>query len=160
MGPFSHRVDHGLDNRIIAYGCMTLLIDYVQKYNLELGGYLGTVVKGLSDHAAEIRISALLIIQRLCNSPNNDYLFHLEKVVPLIIPPLQKILATTLKSSASKQDMLGHADLMTTALRTLFLLGESIGNVELDEIVVSSCASNSAVEPYVSMISHQDMKRQ
>ncbi|KAJ7366442.1 armadillo-type protein [Mycena albidolilacea] len=124
MGPWTHKVDDGLDARKTAYETMYTLLDTCLA-KLELPTFLGRVLPGLADNSDEIKVISHMM------------LFRLSQVAPAAVsqkldeatPELEKTMrGATVTKDTVKQDLERAAELQRSALRALAALSKLAGS--------------------------------
>ncbi|KAK7047997.1 Cullin-associated nedd8-dissociated protein 1 [Favolaschia claudopus] len=124
MGPWTHKVDDGLDARKTAYETMYTLLDTCLA-KLELPTFLGRVLPGLADDSDEIKVISHMM------------LFRLSQVAPAAVsqkldeatPELEKTMkGATVTKDTVKQDLERAAELQRSALRAVAALSKIAGN--------------------------------
>ncbi|KAF7297547.1 Cullin-associated nedd8-dissociated protein 1 [Mycena kentingensis (nom. inval.)] len=120
MGPWTHKVDDGLDARKTAYETMYTLLDTCLS-KLDLPTFLGRVLPGLADDSDEIKV--------ICHM----MLFRLSQVAPAAVsqkldeatPELEKTMkGATVTKDTVKQDLERAAELQRSALRAVAALSK------------------------------------
>ncbi|KAJ7751005.1 armadillo-type protein [Mycena maculata] len=120
MGPWTHKVDDGLDARKTAYETMYTLLDTCLA-KLELPTFLGRVLPGLADDSDEIKVISHMM------------LFRLSQVAPAAVsqkldeatPELEKTMkGATVTKDTVKQDLERAAELQRSALRAVAALSK------------------------------------
>ncbi|KAJ6521352.1 armadillo-type protein [Mycena vulgaris] len=120
MGPWTHKVDDGLDARKTAYETMYTLLDTCLA-KLELPTFLGRVLPGLADGSDEIKVISHMM------------LFRLSQVAPAAVsqkldeatPELEKTMkGATVTKDTVKQDLERAAELQRSALRAVAALSK------------------------------------
>ncbi|KAJ6584561.1 armadillo-type protein [Mycena capillaripes] len=120
MGPWTHKVDDGLDARKTAYETMYTLLDTCLA-KLELPTFLGRVLPGLADDSDEIKVISHMM------------LFRLSQVAPAAVsqkldeatPELEKTMkGATVTKDTVKQDLERALELQRSALRAVAALSK------------------------------------
>ncbi|KAJ7037768.1 armadillo-type protein [Mycena alexandri] len=120
MGPWTHKVDDGLDARKTAYETLYTLLDTCLA-KLDLPTFLGRVLPGLADDSDEIKVISHMV------------LFRLSQVAPAAVsqkldeatPELEKTMkGATVTKDTVKQDLERAAELQRSALRAVAALSK------------------------------------
>lgn len=115
LGPFTHKVDEGLDIRKAAYGCMDRLVQRTPG-RIEPNAFLERLAAGLLDES-DVRQTCHIILQRLPAAEpfKQPLLGRLDSLVQ----PLRKTIFARLKKDAVKQELDRHDDLVRSAMRAV-----------------------------------------
>ncbi|KAF9016837.1 ARM repeat-containing protein [Hymenopellis radicata] len=120
MGPWTHKVDDGLETRKTAYETMYTLLETC-RMKLDMHEFLSRVLAGLSDESDEIKVISYMV------------LFRLSQVAPAAVsqrlddatPPLEKTMkGATVTKDTVKQDLERAAELQRSALRAVAALNK------------------------------------
>jgi cullin-associated NEDD8-dissociated protein 1 len=112
MGPVKHIQDNGLDNRKLAYECLSNVIHLGL---IEMEPFMEKVVQGLQDSNNEVKMLVHSILITLCTkSPNS-----LSSTIDTIMPLLEVSLFTVTKENAVKQEVEKNKQLVESALKTV-----------------------------------------
>lgn len=118
MGPWTHKVDDGLETRKTAYETMYTLLDTCLS-KLDLHEFLGRVVAGLADDADEIKVLAHMMLFRLSSVAPTALAQRLDEFTP----PLEKTMkGPTVTKDTVKQDLERAAELQRSTLRAVAAL--------------------------------------
>lgn len=133
MGPWTHKVDDGLDARKTAFETMYTLLDTCLT-KLDLHEFLTRLLPGLSDDADEIKVISHMMLFRLSQVAPAAVSQRLDE----ISPPLEKAMkGATVTKDTVKQDLERAAELQRSALRAIAALSK-IGtgaSVKFDAVV-------------------------
>ncbi|KAG5725387.1 Cullin-associated NEDD8-dissociated protein 1 [Termitomyces sp. T112] len=120
MGPWSYKVDDGLDARKTAYETMYTLLDTCLA-KLDLYEFLSHVIPGLSDDSDEIKVISHMILFRLAQIAPAAVSQRLDEATP----PLEKTMkGANVTKDTVKQDLERAAELQRSALRAVAALSK------------------------------------
>ncbi|KAK0197925.1 armadillo-type protein [Armillaria mellea] len=115
MGPWTHRVDDGLETRKTAYETMYTLLDTCLT-KIDLHEFLGRVIPGLTDDSDEIKVISHMMLFRLAQVAPAAVSQRLDEAAP----PLEKTMkGATVTKDTVKQDLERAAELQRSALRAV-----------------------------------------
>ncbi|GAX78344.1 hypothetical protein CEUSTIGMA_g5786.t1 [Chlamydomonas eustigma] len=113
LGPFKHTIDDGLELRKAAFECMDILLTACRP-QIDAPTFMQHLESGLQDHY-DVKMPSHMLLCRLAASEPSTVLAALERFVP----PLEKTLATKVKSDAVKQELDRHEDMIRSCLRAI-----------------------------------------
>ncbi|KAF5376967.1 hypothetical protein D9615_007234 [Tricholomella constricta] len=120
MGPWTHKVDDGLEARKTAYETMYTLLDTCLT-KLELHEFLGRVIPGLSDDSDEVKVISHMLLFRLAQVAPAAVSQRLDEATP----ELQKTMkGASVTKDTVKQDLERSAELQRSALRAIVALSK------------------------------------
>eukprot|EP00761_Pharyngomonas_kirbyi_P004559 gb/GECH01004564.1/.p1 GENE.gb/GECH01004564.1/~~gb/GECH01004564.1/.p1 ORF type:complete len:1232 (+),score=391.62 gb/GECH01004564.1/:1-3696(+) len=112
LGPFTHKVDDGLDLRKATFECLDTLHDNCLEY-IDPIPFIDAIKEGLSDRNQDIRMLTYIVLSKLCeSSPGN-----LFSAVDQLVPPLEATLKKKLKENAVQQEKDRHEEEQRAVLR-------------------------------------------
>ncbi|KAF9560250.1 TIP120-domain-containing protein [Agrocybe pediades] len=120
MGPWTHKVDDGLDTRKTAYETMYTLLDTCLS-KLNLHDFLGRVIPGLSDDSDEIKVISHMMLFRLSQVAPTAVAQRLEEATPQLEKTMK---GATVTKDTVKQDLERAAELQRSALRAVAALSK------------------------------------
>ncbi|KAF9482351.1 TIP120-domain-containing protein [Pholiota conissans] len=120
MGPWSHKVDDGLDTRKTAYETMYTLLDTCLS-KLNLHEFLGRVIPGLSDDSDEIKVISHMMLFRLSQVAPAAVAQRLDEATPLLEKTMK---GANVTKDTVKQDLERAAELQRSALRAVAALSK------------------------------------
>ncbi|KAI5120871.1 hypothetical protein M0805_008243 [Coniferiporia weirii] len=121
MGPWTHKVDDGLEARKTAYETMYTLLDTCLS-KLDLHEFLGRVVSGLSDDSDEIKVLAHMMLFRLSGVAPTALAQRLDEITPQLEKTMKGPAVT---KDTVKQDLERAAELQRSTLRAVAALHKS-----------------------------------
>ncbi|PBK61875.1 ARM repeat-containing protein [Armillaria solidipes] len=120
MGPWTHKVDDGLETRKTAYETMYTLLDTCLT-KIDLHEFLGRVIPGLTDESDEIKVISHMMLFRLAQVAPAAVSQRLDEAAP----PLEKTMkGATVTKDTVKQDLERAAELQRSALRAVGALSK------------------------------------
>ncbi|KAK0446544.1 armadillo-type protein [Desarmillaria tabescens] len=120
MGPWTHKVDDGLETRKTAYETMYTLLDTCLT-KIDLHEFLGRVIPGLTDESDEIKVISHMMLFRLAQVAPAAVSQRLDEAAP----PLEKTMkGATVTKDTVKQDLERAAELQRSALRAVAALSK------------------------------------
>ncbi|RDX51535.1 TIP120-domain-containing protein [Lentinus brumalis] len=120
MGPWTHKVDDGLDARKTAYETLYTLLDTCLS-KLELHEFLGRVVVGLADDSDEVKVICHMMLFRLAQVAPTAVAQRLDDLTP----PLEKSMnGPAVTKDTVKQDLERAAELQRSTLRAVAALSK------------------------------------
>jgi cullin-associated NEDD8-dissociated protein 1 len=154
LGPFTHKVDEGLDTRKAAYGCMDRLVQRVPGH-IEPNAFLERLGAGLQDES-DVRQTCHIILQRLPSAEafRQPLLGRLDG----LMEPLRKTIFARLKNDAVKQEVDRHDDLVRSGMRAIASLERmpgSDGCVQFKELL-DAIKQSDQKERFLSIRSELD----
>ncbi|KAF5385600.1 hypothetical protein D9757_006791 [Collybiopsis confluens] len=120
MGPWTHKVDDGLDARKTAYETMYTLLDTCLP-KLDLHEFLGRVLVGLSDDSDEIKVICHMMLFRLSQVAPAAVSQRLDEATPQLEKTMK---GATVTKDTVKQDLERAAELQRSALRAVAALSK------------------------------------
>ncbi|PPQ69227.1 hypothetical protein CVT25_006944 [Psilocybe cyanescens] len=120
MGPWTHKVDDGLDTRKTAYETMYTLLDTCLA-KLNLHEFLERVIPGLSDDSDEIKVISHMMLFRLSQVAPAAVAQRLEEATPQLEKTMK---GATVTKDTVKQDLERAAELQRSALRAVAALSK------------------------------------
>ncbi|KAF7296627.1 Cullin-associated nedd8-dissociated protein 1 [Mycena chlorophos] len=123
MGPWTHKVDDGLDARKTAYETMYTLLDTCLA-KLELPTFLGRVLPGLADDSDEIKVICHMMLYRLSQVAPAAVAQRLDEATPELEKTMK---GATVTKDTVKQDLERAAELQRSALRAVAALSKVAG---------------------------------
>ncbi|KAJ7644420.1 armadillo-type protein [Roridomyces roridus] len=120
MGPWTHKVDDGLDARKTAYETMYTLLDTCLA-KLELSTFLGRVLPGLADDSDEIKVISHMMLFRLSQVAPAAVAQKLDEATPELEKTMK---GATVTKDTVKQDLERAAELQRSALRAVAALSK------------------------------------
>lgn len=142
MGPWTHKVDDGLETRKIAYETMYTLVRILRHiiekdfsdYNglqldtcltkLDLHIFLGRVLPGLADDSDEIKVISHMMLFRLSQVAPAAVAQRLDEATPQLEKTMK---GATVTKDTVKQDLERAAELQRSALRAVAALSKIPG---------------------------------
>ncbi|KAF8907661.1 armadillo-type protein [Gymnopilus junonius] len=118
MGPWTHKVDDGLEARKTAYETMYTLLDTCLA-KLNLHEFLGRVIPALSDDSDEIKVISHMMLFRLSQIAPAAVSQRLEEATPQLEKTMK---GATVTKDTVKQDLERAAELQRSALRAVAAL--------------------------------------
>ncbi|PCH33074.1 ARM repeat-containing protein [Wolfiporia cocos MD-104 SS10] len=120
MGPWTHKVDDGLEARKTAYETLYTLLDTCLT-KLDLHEFLGRVLAGLSDDSDEVKVICHMMLFRLAQVAPTAVAQRLDEITP----PLEKSMkGATVTKDTVKQDIERAAELQRSTLRAVAALSK------------------------------------
>ncbi|TFK28383.1 TIP120-domain-containing protein [Coprinopsis marcescibilis] len=120
MGPWTHKVDDGLETRKTAYETMYTLLDTCLA-KLDLHAFLGRVIPGLSDESDEIKVISHMMLFRLAQVAPAAVSQRLDEATPQLENTMKGAQVT---KDTVKQDLERAAELQRSALRAIAALSK------------------------------------
>ncbi|KAF9007899.1 armadillo-type protein [Cyathus striatus] len=120
MGPWTHKVDEGLEARKTAYETMYTLLDTCLT-KLDLHEFLGRVLPGLSDDSDEIKVISHMMLFRLSQVAPASVSQRLDEATPQLEKTMK---GATVTKDTVKQDLERAAELQRSALRAVAALSK------------------------------------
>jgi len=120
MGPWTHKVDDGLEARKTAYETLYTLLDTcLQK--IDLHEFLGRVLAGLADDSDEVKVICHMMLFRLAQLAPTAVAQRLDEITA----PLEKSMkGATVTKDTVKQDLERAAELQRSTLRAVAALSK------------------------------------
>ncbi|RPD59457.1 TIP120-domain-containing protein [Lentinus tigrinus ALCF2SS1-6] len=120
MGPWTHKVDDGLEARKTAYETLYTLLDNCLP-KLELHEFLGRVAAGLADDSDEVKVICHMMLFRLAQVAPTAVAQRLDDLTP----PLEKSMnGPAVTKDTVKQDLERAAELQRSTLRAVAALSK------------------------------------
>ncbi|PPQ98061.1 hypothetical protein CVT26_003287 [Gymnopilus dilepis] len=123
MGPWTHKVDDGLETRKTAYETMYTLLDTCLA-KLNLHEFIGRVIPALSDDSDEIKVISHMMLFRLSQVAPAAVSQRLEEATPQLEKTMK---GATVTKDTVKQDLERAAELQRSALRAVAALSKVSG---------------------------------
>ncbi|KAF8878431.1 armadillo-type protein [Infundibulicybe gibba] len=120
MGPWTHKVDDGLETRKTAYETMYTMLDTCLT-KLDLHAFLGRVIPGLSDDSDEIKVISHMMLFRLAQVAPAAVSQRLDEATPRLEKTMK---GATVTKDTVKQDLERAAELQRSALRAVAALSK------------------------------------
>ncbi|KAF8824090.1 hypothetical protein HHX47_DHR9000534 [Lentinula edodes] len=120
MGPWTHKVDDGLEARKTAYETMYTLLDTCL-HKLDLREFLERVVLGLADDSDEIKVICHMLLFRLAQVAPAAVSQRLDEATPQLEKTMK---GATVTKDTVKQDLERAAELQRSALRAVAALSK------------------------------------
>ncbi|KAJ3507237.1 hypothetical protein NLJ89_g6418 [Agrocybe chaxingu] len=120
MGPWTHKVDDGLETRKTAYETMYTLLDTCLA-KLNLHEFLSRVIPGLSDDSDEIKVICHMMLFRLSQVAPAAVAQRLDEATPQLEKTMK---GATVTKDTVKQDLERAAELQRSALRAVAALSK------------------------------------
>ncbi|RXW15834.1 hypothetical protein EST38_g10023 [Candolleomyces aberdarensis] len=120
MGPWTHKVDDGLETRKTAYETMYTLLDTCLA-KLDLHVFLSRVLPGLSDDSDEIKVISHMMLFRLSQVAPTAVSQRLDEATPQLEKTMK---GATVTKDTVKQDLERAAELQRSALRAIAALSK------------------------------------
>ncbi|TFY60061.1 hypothetical protein EVJ58_g5390 [Rhodofomes roseus] len=120
MGPWTHKVDDGLEARKTAYETLYTLLDTCLA-KLDLHEFLGRVLAGLADDSDEVKVICHMMLFRLSQLAPTAVAQRLDEITG----PLEKSMkGATVTKDTVKQDLERAAELQRSTLRAVAALSK------------------------------------
>ena len=123
VGPFTHVVDDGLENRKAAFECMYTLLETCSN-QINISDFIENLVRGLEDNSSDIKSMCHIMLEHLAQSNGTALVLVLDSVVE----PLRTTLEKKPKESAVKQDKERYEELVRSALRAILVISQIPGS--------------------------------
>ncbi|EGN92705.1 hypothetical protein SERLA73DRAFT_98928 [Serpula lacrymans var. lacrymans S7.3] len=120
MGPWTHKVDDGLEARKTAYETMYTLLDTCLS-KLDLHEFLSRVLPGLSDDSDEIKVICHMMLFRLSQVAPTSVSQRLDDATPQMEKTMK---GATVTKDTVKQDLERAAELQRSTLRAVAALSK------------------------------------
>jgi cullin-associated NEDD8-dissociated protein 1 len=120
MGPWTHKVDDGLETRKTAYETMYTLLDTCLA-KLDLHTFLSRVIPGLADDSDEIKVISHMMLFRLSQVAPTAVAQRLDEATPQLEKTMK---GATVTKDTVKQDLERAAELQRSALRAIAALSK------------------------------------
>ncbi|KAG6828860.1 hypothetical protein H0H92_006567 [Tricholoma furcatifolium] len=120
MGPWTHKVDDGLDARKTAYETMYTLLDTCL-VKLDLHEFLNRVIPGLADDSDEIKVISHMLLFRLAQVAPAAVSQRLDEATPQLEKTMK---GANVTKDTVKQDLERAAELQRSALRAVVALSK------------------------------------
>jgi len=120
MGPWTHKVDDGLEARKTAYETMYTLLDTCLT-KIDLPAFLGRVLPGLADDSDEIKVICHMMLFRLSQVAPAAVSLRLDEATPQLEKTMK---GATVTKDTVKQDLERAAELQRSALRAVAALSK------------------------------------
>jgi len=148
MGPWTYKVDDGLETRKVAYETMYTLLDTCLA-KLNLNEFLERLIPGLSDDSDEIKVISHMMLFRLSQVSPAAVTRRLDEITPLLAKTMK---GATVTKDTVKQDLERASELQRSALRAVAALSKISTGVSLkfdmlvDEVKRNATWSNELKE--------------
>ncbi|KZT08972.1 TIP120-domain-containing protein [Laetiporus sulphureus 93-53] len=118
MGPWTHKVDDGLEARKTAYETLYTLLDTCLA-KLDLHEFIGRVLAGLADDSDEVKVICHMMLFRLSQVAPTAVAQRLDEITPLLEKSMK---GATVTKDTVKQDIERAAELQRSTLRAVAAL--------------------------------------
>jgi len=118
IGPFTHKVDDGLELRKAAFECMYTMLDTCLDA-LDLPEFISQLKDGLEDQE-DIKMLNHMILGRLAVKSGTALVANLTDLVE----PLKKTVTTKTKEEAVKQQIERNEEMIQSALRAIYQISQ------------------------------------
>ncbi|KAK7688067.1 hypothetical protein QCA50_008437 [Cerrena zonata] len=122
MGPWTHRVDDGLEARKTAYETLYTLLD-TSLSRLDLHEFLSKVLAGLADESDEVKVISHMMLFRLSQVAPAAVVQRLDEATPLLDKSMKGAAVT---KDTVKQDVERAAELQRSTLRAVVALSKIV----------------------------------
>merc|ERR1711879_240715 len=149
VGPFTHVVDDGLENRKAAFECMYTLMETCLSH-VNVSTFISHLVSGLDDNSADIKSMCHIMLEHLATSDGPAVVQALDSVVD----PLRVTLEKKPKESAVKQDKERYEELVRSSLRAIIAISRIPGadtSTKFAEFLNTTVQSGEIREKYAAM---------
>ncbi|KAH7907426.1 armadillo-type protein [Hygrophoropsis aurantiaca] len=123
MGPWTHKVDDGLEARKTAFEAMYTLLDTCLT-KVDLHEFLGRVLPGLSDDSDEIKVICHMMLFRLSQVAPTAVAPRLDEATPQLEKTMQ---GATVTKDTVKQDLERASELQRSTMRAVVALSKISG---------------------------------
>ncbi|KAH7922400.1 ARM repeat-containing protein [Leucogyrophana mollusca] len=124
MGPWTHKVDDGLEARKTAYEAMYTLLDTCLT-KVDLHEFLGRVLPGLSDDSDEVKVICHMMLFRLAQVAPTAVSPRLDEATPQLEKTMQ---GATVTKDTVKQDLERASELQRSTMRAVVALSKISGS--------------------------------
>ncbi|KAF0974587.1 hypothetical protein FDP41_006619 [Naegleria fowleri] len=124
LGPFTHKIDDGLDLRKSAFECMDTILDNYRS-RIDPNKFIAQLPAGLDDENDDIKMLTHLIVQKCCAQFPRSLLTSADQLVV----PFTNTLKKKLKDNALAQEKERHEELLRSALKAIHAI-RSIPGIE------------------------------
>ncbi|CAL1696941.1 unnamed protein product [Somion occarium] len=122
MGPWTHKVDDGLEARKTAYETLYTLLDTCLS-RLDLHEFLSKVLTGLADDSDEVKVISHMMLFRLSQVAPTAVSQRLDEITPLLERSMK---GATVTKDTVKQDVERAAELQRSTLRAVVALSKIV----------------------------------
>lgn len=122
MGPWTHRVDDGLEARKTAFETLYTLLD-TSLSKLDLHEFLSKVLAGLGDESDEVKVICHMMLFRLAKIAPTALSQRLDEITPLLEKSMK---GATVTKDTVKQDLERAAELQKSTLRAIAALSKIV----------------------------------
>ncbi|KAI0075919.1 ARM repeat-containing protein [Panus rudis PR-1116 ss-1] len=122
MGPWTHKVDDGLEARKTAYETLYTLLD-TSLSKLDLHEFLSKVLQGLADDSDEVKVISHMMLFRLSQVAPTAVAQRLDEIAPLLEKSMK---GATVTKDTVKQDVERAAELQKSTLRAVVALSKIV----------------------------------
>lgn len=140
MGPFQHKVDHGLDNRKLAFECVISLYDKMPN-RFDLNEFTKQVVQGFTDPSLDIKLTSHSLLIRICEKHPLSVPPYLEQ----LIPALKAAIFVVTKETAVKQEIENNKSLVLSGIKVFKALDPLVQTPEWTALHSEIIAPSSPV---------------
>ncbi|KAG6819791.1 hypothetical protein H0H93_008643 [Arthromyces matolae] len=120
MGPWTHKVDDGLETRKTAYETMYTLLDTCLA-KLDLHEFLSHILPGLADDSDEVKVISHMLLFRLAQVAPTAVSQRLDEATPQLEKTMK---GASVTKDTVKQDLERAAELQRSALRAVVALSK------------------------------------
>ncbi|KAH9949483.1 ARM repeat-containing protein [Amylocystis lapponica] len=141
MGPWTHKVDDGLEARKTAYETLYTLLDTCLS-KLDLHEFLARVLAGLADDSDEVKVICHMMLFRLAQVAPTAVAQRLDDITPALERSMK---GATVTKDTVKQDLERAAELQRSTLRAVAALSkisQTGTSVKFDAFVEATKRSN------------------
>lgn len=141
MGPWTHKVDDGLEARKTAYETLYTLLDTCLA-KLDLHEFISHVLVGLSDDSDEVKVISHMVLFRLSHVAPTTISQRLDDITPALEKSMK---GATVTKDTVKQDLERASELQRSTLRAIVALSKvasSGASPRFDALVESTKKSN------------------
>ncbi|KAI0089964.1 TIP120-domain-containing protein [Irpex rosettiformis] len=118
MGPWTHKVDDGLEARKTAYETLYTLLDTCLT-KIDLHEFLGHVLNGLADDSDEVKVICHMVLFRLAQLAPTAISQRLDDITPALEKSMK---GATVTKDTVKQDLERAGELQRSTLRAVIAL--------------------------------------
>ncbi|KAL9653139.1 hypothetical protein ABK040_006355 [Willaertia magna] len=124
LGPFTHKIDDGLDLRKSAFECLDTILDNFRS-RIDPNKFIAQLPNGLDDENDDIKMLSHLIVQKCCVQFPRSLLTSADQLVT----PFANTLKKKLKENALAQEKERHEELLRSTLKAIATI-KSIPGIE------------------------------
>lgn len=147
VGPFTHQVDDGLENRKAAYECMYTLLETCIEH-VDVGKFIEHLVGGLRDESPDIKTVCHIMLEHLADSSVSG---ALVLALDQLVEPLKNTLTNKPKENAVKQEKERYEELVRSALRAIAAVSKLQGvetSARFTDFLTHVCSAGELGEKY------------